>query len=447
MRGLASLRHTARPQASRLWAQRGLPTRREEAYRYSFFPESFYQNYFYRPTMTTGGATAGLAEPRLEAAPVALRGRYDFVLQGQRWTGPPDGAACPVRWQPLPCQDTETPEAVSEAPLDPSRPEQSEQAGRARAIELLNRLTCETALSLHVPGREAPDEAPRTPGAPARLHLAVVLGSQAAAGPDKTSLIAPRVLLHLGPHAELVLEEAYLSDDPAADDPSEHAATASLGVPCLQIQLDSHAKLHHYVHQPSNSGNSGVSLMRQCDVTLGPGSFYCLRQDVSKASYWRDELTLHHTGEAASSDLYAIGDLYDGHQADLCWETHHKGSATRSSQRFRLGLEGTATGSVLGNIRIHAPGCEAHMLVRMMPLSSRVRMFTKPALDIRHDDVQCTHGATMGAPDPDVLFYMAQRGLTPSRALALLKHGFLKDFDDSMPEPLAFLRQNGSLDA
>ena len=174
MRGLASLRHTARPQASRLWAQRGLPTRREEAYRYSFFPESFYQNYFYRPTMTTGGATAGLAEPRLEAASVAFRGRYDFVLQGQRWTGPPDGAACPVRWQPLPCQDTGTSTGtgpVSEAPLDPSRPEQSEQAGRARAIELLNRLTCETALSLHVPGREASDEArtkPRGPRGPRR---------------------------------------------------------------------------------------------------------------------------------------------------------------------------------------------------------------------------------------------------------------------------------------
>ena len=441
MRGLASLRHTARPQASRLWAQRGLPTRREEAYRYSFFPESFYQNYFYRPTMTVGAtAGTGLAEPRPEAASAVFRGRYDFVLQGQRWTGPPDGAACPARWSPLPCQDTET---------------GPEQAGGARAIELLNRLTCETALSLHVPGREASDEDPdKAPAAtePARLHLAVVLGGQAAAGPDKTSLIAPRILLRLGPHAELVLEEAYLSDDPGADpetDPGDNPAssespTRALGVPCLQIQLDSNAKLHHYVHK---APDSEVSLMRQCDITLGPGSFYCLRQDVSKASYWRDELTLHHTGEASSSDLYAVGDLYDGHQADLCWETHHKGSATRSSQHFRLGLEGTATGSVLGNLRVHAPGCEAHMLIRMMPLSSRVRMFTKPALDIRHDDVQCTHGATMGAPDPDVLFYMAQRGLTPSRALALLKHGFLRDFDDSMPEPLAFLRQNGSLNA
>ena len=38
-------------------------------------------------------------------------------------------------------------------------------------------------------------------------------------------------------------------------------------------------------------------------------------------------------------------------------------------------------------------------------------MMNKPELEIFADDVACGHGATCGALDDDLLFYLMQRGL------------------------------------
>jgi Fe-S cluster assembly protein SufD len=41
--------------------------------------------------------------------------------------------------------------------------------------------------------------------------------------------------------------------------------------------------------------------------------------------------------------------------------------------------------------------------------------------------VRCSHGATAGKLDDDMLFYLLSRGLTPDTAQRLLKWAFLED--------------------
>ena len=52
---------------------------------------------------------------------------------------------------------------------------------------------------------------------------------------------------------------------------------------------------------------------------------------------------------------------------------------------------------------------------------------SKPYLEIKANDVRCTHGATVGKLNNDELFYLESRGLSVKEATKLLLEGFLND--------------------
>jgi Fe-S cluster assembly protein SufD len=51
----------------------------------------------------------------------------------------------------------------------------------------------------------------------------------------------------------------------------------------------------------------------------------------------------------------------------------------------------------------------------------------RPQLEIYTDDVKCSHGATAGKLDENMLFYLLSRGIDPEVAQRLLKWAFLED--------------------
>ncbi|MBO7465637.1 MAG: SufD family Fe-S cluster assembly protein, partial [Bacteroidales bacterium] len=62
-------------------------------------------------------------------------------------------------------------------------------------------------------------------------------------------------------------------------------------------------------------------------------------------------------------------------------------------------------------------------------------IFTKPFLEIYADDVQCTHGATVGQLDEEAVFYLRSRGICEQNARVLLMHAFTKEVIDQMDIP------------
>src|SRR3990167_2819936 len=52
---------------------------------------------------------------------------------------------------------------------------------------------------------------------------------------------------------------------------------------------------------------------------------------------------------------------------------------------------------------------------------------SKPYLEIKANDVRCTHGATVGKLNNDELFYLESRGLSVKEATKLLLEGFFND--------------------
>src|SRR5690606_19895190 len=57
-------------------------------------------------------------------------------------------------------------------------------------------------------------------------------------------------------------------------------------------------------------------------------------------------------------------------------------------------------------------------------LAKMAEIDTKPELEIYADDVKCSHGATVGQLDQNMLFYLRSRGLDEHTARALLVFAF-----------------------
>jgi len=76
-------------------------------------------------------------------------------------------------------------------------------------------------------------------------------------------------------------------------------------------------------------------------------------------------------------------------------------------------------------VRPNAQKTDARMMSRALLLSERAEADNKPELEIFADDVQCGHGATAGALDDELKFYLMARGIPAKEAEALLIEAFI----------------------
>ena len=58
---------------------------------------------------------------------------------------------------------------------------------------------------------------------------------------------------------------------------------------------------------------------------------------------------------------------------------------------------------------------------------------SKPELEIYADDVKCSHGATVGELDPNMMFYLQTRGLDEITARNMLVEAFIAQLVDDIP--------------
>jgi Fe-S cluster assembly protein SufD len=98
-----------------------------------------------------------------------------------------------------------------------------------------------------------------------------------------------------------------------------------------------------------------------------------------------------------------------------------------SRELFRTAIDENATGVFQGKIMVRqkAQQTDGRMASNAVLLGEGCTMNNKPELEIFADDVQCAHGATCGALDDDLLFYLMARGLPRSEAEALMIESFV----------------------
>jgi Fe-S cluster assembly protein SufD len=135
------------------------------------------------------------------------------------------------------------------------------------------------------------------------------------------------------------------------------------------------------------------------------------------------------SGEGAKIALGGLSLLDGRRHADTTLFVDHAAPRGRSREFYKHIVADEATGVYQGKVVVR-PGAQktdGAMKSQAILLSPHAVMNNKPELEIFADDVVCGHGATVGALDPEQMFYLQARGLPKAEAEAMLLEAFGAD--------------------
>jgi len=164
---------------------------------------------------------------------------------------------------------------------------------------------------------------------------------------------------------------------------------------------------HTFIHQGRNSYSSSNNL------TLHGG---LVRNN-----------TYHFLGgEGAESSSFGLYLSDKWQHVDNLVSVEHAFPNCTSNQLFKGVLDEMSTGAFNGRIFVDpkAQGTLAYQKNNNILLTDDAKMYTKPQLEIYADDVKCSHGATVGQLDENALFCLQSRGIDKREAKLLLMLGF-----------------------
>ena len=107
----------------------------------------------------------------------------------------------------------------------------------------------------------------------------------------------------------------------------------------------------------------------------------------------------------------------------------HQAPYTSSSQKYKGIISGKGKSVFDGKITVahNAYGSNSIQEDKNMLLSSTSEAYAKPSFWIYCDDVKCSHGATCGKIDEELLFYLRSRGLNEETAEKILVNAFANE--------------------
>lgn len=270
--------------------------------------------------------------------------------------------------------------------------------GATRAFAALNTVLAEQGLVIHVAaGCDA-----------GRLLM------RWAASPRTSPLLRHcRVFLLLDEGARLELVEQYQGAG---------ASAAALNVLC-QAELGVGAVFRHIRVQaePDQSVLLTSTLLGQA-----ADSRYAYRGFDLGASLARHEMTVRLAGAGAAADIAGAFVLDGKRHLDNHVNVEHRAAGCSSEQFFRGVLGGRSRGVFNGRALIQpgADGSSVRQSNANLLLSRLAEMDTKPELEIYADEVEASHGATVGQLDESAVFYLRSRGLSDAAARRMLTTAF-----------------------
>ena len=228
-------------------------------------------------------------------------------------------------------------------------------------------------------------------------------------------LVATRNLIIVERGAHLTLDELHLS---------ARLRGPTLGMPATELVLGEGARVRHAAWQ--QLGHQGRHMART-HARLGRDARLDSLVITTGGHTSRTWTEVALAGPGAESRMLGVSLLDGGQRAEHWTVQDHQAPHTKSDLLYHGVVAAEARSVYNGTIRVApgARGTNAFQENRNLLLSDRARAHTIPQLEIAEDDVRCTHGATVGPLDPEQLFYMTARGISPAEAERLLVLGFL----------------------
>jgi Fe-S cluster assembly protein SufD len=236
------------------------------------------------------------------------------------------------------------------------------------------------------------------------------------------SAMFTRSLLRLGNSAGATLVESYIAAE---------GATVYQAHDSLIVSIGDNARLDHVrlIEDSREAFNISSSV-----VTLGAHAHFNTFGITSGASVSRYQATIAFAGEGSKVETNGVNLLNGRQHADTTLFMDHAVPNCSSREIFRAVVDDRGHSVFQGRIIVQpkAQKTDAKMMTRALLLSDEAEADNKPELEIFADDVTCGHGATTGALDESLLFYLRARGLSEKEAQALLIQAFVGEAIESI---------------
>jgi Fe-S cluster assembly protein SufD len=247
------------------------------------------------------------------------------------------------------------------------------------------------------------------------VHLVFVYGGEQAAA------VFTRSLVVLGEEARLTLLESH--EGPDGLDYQMNTA--------LDLSVGDEAVLDHV---KMNCDGPQALHLSTLTATVGKNAEYRDFMFTHGGAVVRNQLFLRCMGAGTSLDLRGASLLGGTQHADTTLVLDHAVGGSKSRELYKSVLDGSARSVFQGKIvvRPDAQKTDARMMTQALLLSETAEADAKPELEIFADDVQCGHGATTGALDDKLKFYLMARGIPAKEAETLLIQAFIGEAIDGI---------------
>lgn len=255
---------------------------------------------------------------------------------------------------------------------------------------------------------------------PSPIHLIFINTQQ------QQVVTQPRNIIVMEEFSQATLIEEYLAID-AQEYVTNHVT---------DVQLAAHAQLNYYKIQAEDvtATHLATVLFTQQKESQLQAYFF-----TSGSLLAREDVSVHQLAQGAASQLTGFYSLLQVEQhADHHVEVEHA-AAYGTSKMLYKGILAKNSSAVFNGKVLVQPGVtqicaqqENHNLL----LSSEAEINTKPELEIYAEDVKCTHGATIGQLDTTALFYLRSRGLSLEEAQQILRQAFAMEIMHEIKQPL-----------
>jgi len=140
-------------------------------------------------------------------------------------------------------------------------------------------------------------------------------------------------------------------------------------------------------------------------------------------------------GEHARGETLSIAFAGEGQHQDAGAKMVHAAPNTSSSIVSKSVARGGGRTSYRGLVQVMEGASNSRSTVRCDALlvDTISRSDTYPYVDVREDDVQMGHEATVSKVSDDQLFYLMSRGMTEEEAMAMIVRGFVEPIARELP--------------
>jgi Fe-S cluster assembly protein SufD len=240
------------------------------------------------------------------------------------------------------------------------------------------------------------------------LHLVFVYGA------SQPAAVFSRSVVTVGAKAGVTLIESHEGPDGIA-----YQVNAA-----LDLMVGDGARVERV--KVNREGRDALHLA-SLNATVGARAEFFDMGFLTGGAVVRHQLFVRSVGTGAKLSLNGASLINGRQHADTSLLLDHAVPGCSSRELYKSVLDGASRGVFQGKIIVR-PGAQktdARMMTRALLLSEDAEADNKPELEIFADDVQCGHGATSGALDDNLKFYLMARGIPEREAETLLIQSFI----------------------